>query len=305
MDILDQNSVPIYVFDGKPPEAKEDELQRRRERREQSIVDIRIQEENIATTKENVKQLKQQLKVKKDDMELLEQISELKGVLQKQKTKLKSKQDSCFRVTQKHIESVKKLLDIMGIPYVQGVDESDPLLSQLCKEGLVDVVMSDDMDYLALQTPLLLKRNTNKDEYGLTAFDQYTYSEVKQSLNVNDAEFIDLCILCGCDYVDSLSRIGVITAYKLIIQHRTIENILDNIDHQKHKITSPCEYMEQVRHARHCFQYTYSHTLQPSNFTCSQVHINAFRKCLKEYCTFGSYKENQFINFLTDRNDAM
>ena len=36
-------------------------------------------------------------------------------------------------------------------------------------------------------------------------------------------QFIDLCILCGCDYVNNIRGIGPVTALKLIIKHKNIE----------------------------------------------------------------------------------
>ena len=33
-------------------------------------------------------------------------------------------------------------------------------------------------------------------------------------------EFIDLCILCGCDYSSLIEGIGEINAYKLIKEHK-------------------------------------------------------------------------------------
>ena len=38
--------------------------------------------------------------------------------------------------------------------------------------------------------------------------------------------FVDYCILCGCDYSDTLNQVGPITAYNIIIKHGNIENYL-------------------------------------------------------------------------------
>ena len=43
-------------------------------------------------------------------------------------------------------------------------------------------------------------------------------------------QFIDMCILLGCDYCDSIRGIGPKRAVDLIKQHRTIEGILKHID---------------------------------------------------------------------------
>ncbi|MEQ2172618.1 Elongation of fatty acids protein 2 [Goodea atripinnis] len=43
-------------------------------------------------------------------------------------------------------------------------------------------------------------------------------------------QFIDLCILLGCDYCGTIKGIGPKRAIDLIRQHGSIEEILENID---------------------------------------------------------------------------
>lgn len=47
-------------------------------------------------------------------------------------------------------------------------------------------------------------------------------------------QFIDLCILLGCDYTDSIRGIGPKRAMELIEKHKSIECILKNIDKEKY-----------------------------------------------------------------------
>lgn len=42
-------------------------------------------------------------------------------------------------------------------------------------------------------------------------------------------EFIDLCILCGCDYTSTISGIGPVRAFKLIKETRSIEGVIEKI----------------------------------------------------------------------------
>ena len=49
-------------------------------------------------------------------------------------------------------------------------------------------------------------------------------------------QFIDLCILLGCDYCESIRGIGPKRAVDLIKQHRSIEKVLEHID-TKVKVT--------------------------------------------------------------------
>lgn len=49
-----------------------------------------------------------------------------------------------------------------------------------------------------------------------------------KGLGLTDDEFIDLCILCGCDYASKIEGIGPVKAYKFIKQYGSIENIIDH-----------------------------------------------------------------------------
>lgn len=57
-------------------------------------------------------------------------------------------------------------------------------------------------------------------------------------------QFIDLCILLGCDYCDSIRGIGPKRAIDLIKQHRNIETILKNIDTEKYAVPENWLYKE-------------------------------------------------------------
>lgn len=43
-------------------------------------------------------------------------------------------------------------------------------------------------------------------------------------------QFIDLCILLGCDYCDSIRGIGPKRAIELIKKHKSIEKIIESLD---------------------------------------------------------------------------
>ncbi len=43
-------------------------------------------------------------------------------------------------------------------------------------------------------------------------------------------QFIDLCILLGCDYCDSIRGIGPKRAIELMRQHKSIDSILKHLD---------------------------------------------------------------------------
>jgi flap endonuclease-1 len=57
-------------------------------------------------------------------------------------------------------------------------------------------------------------------------------------------QFIDLCILLGCDYCDSIKGIGPKRAIELIKQHRNLETVLKNIDKKKYSVAEDWMYKE-------------------------------------------------------------
>lgn len=59
-------------------------------------------------------------------------------------------------------------------------------------------------------------------------------------------QFIDLCILLGCDYCESIRGIGPKRAIELVSQYKCIEEILKNIDQSKYIVPEDWNY-EQAR----------------------------------------------------------
>ena len=56
----------------------------------------------------------------------------------------------------------------------------------------------------------------------------YNYNIILKELELTKETFIDFCILCGCDYSPTVKGIGHITAFKLIKEYKTIEEIIKN-----------------------------------------------------------------------------
>ena len=55
-------------------------------------------------------------------------------------------------------------------------------------------------------------------------------------------QFIDLCILLGCDYCESIRGIGPKRAIELVTQFKSIEEILKNIDQKKYIVPENWNY---------------------------------------------------------------
>lgn len=120
----------------------------------------------------------------------------------------------------------------MGVPVVNAPCEAEAQAAALAKAGKVWAVGTEDMDALTFQTPVLLRKMTFANA-SKSDIQQLDYAKAIQGLELTHDQFVDLCILLGCDYCDSIRGIGPKTALKLIRQHGNIETILKNIDRKK------------------------------------------------------------------------
>ena len=46
---------------------------------------------------------------------------------------------------------------------------------------------------------------------------------------MNQEEFIDLCVLCGCDYTSTIGGMGPVTAFKMLKENGDIEGVLKKV----------------------------------------------------------------------------
>jgi len=148
-----------------------------------------------------------------------------------------------IRVTKEHNEDCKKLLMLMGIPVIEAPSEAEAQCAQLCKDGQVYAISTEDMDSLTFGTPLLL-RHLMAPAAQKVAVTEFDHAKVLQELELTEDQFIDLCILCGCDYTDKIAGIGPVRALSLIQKHKSIEKVLENLDPDKYKIPEPFPYHE-------------------------------------------------------------
>ena len=91
--------------------------------------------------------------------------------------------------------------------------------------GLAFGTASEDMDALTFGSSYLLRGFNSKKE----PITQIDLSLILDGFGMNMDEFIDLCILCGCDYTNSIGGIGPIKAFNLMTDNRTIENVLEEV----------------------------------------------------------------------------
>eukprot|EP00887_Chlorella_sp_A99_P006878 scaffold2.g6878.t1 len=158
--MLEAGMKPVFVFEGKPPDLKREELAKRSSRREEANTELEAAKEAG----------------KEEDVE----------------------------------KYSKRALN---------------------KEGLVYGIATEDMDSLTFGTPRLVRHlmAPASQKLAVTEFDR---AQVLELLGLTDDQFIDLCILCGCDYTSKIGGIGP---------------VLEELDSSKFQIPDPFPYQEARR----------------------------------------------------------
>ncbi|KAF0047173.1 hypothetical protein F2P81_000806 [Scophthalmus maximus] len=119
--------------------------------------------------------------------------------------------------------------------------DAEALCAQLVREGTADAVASEDMDTLPFGANILIRQLNAKRDSEVV---EYSLPKLLEKLQISQEEFVDLCILLGCDYCDKITGLGPKKALTLIQKHRTIENVVLHINRQTHPVPHFWKYKE-------------------------------------------------------------
>ena len=213
MNYISLNIEMIFIFDGKPPSNKQDCINQRKEKSKKA------KEASLNTTCEQ------------------------------EKEKLEK---SSLRLTKDMIDDVKKLLSFMGVSYIHPeVGEGEGYASELCRIGYVDYVLTEDMDTMAYACPKLIRNCIDRSIKRRDIVSIFDYNKLINDIELTHEQFLDFCILCGCDYCPIVPKIGNITAMKLIKKYNCIETI---VDETSSKYEFPENYLNIFNEAKQNFK---------------------------------------------------
>lgn len=153
------------------------------------------------------------------------------GALDVLKKSALSLETQTVRVHYDQVDEVKRALWLAGELVVEAPHEAEAACVRLCLANRADAVVSDDTDAIPFGAPVILRLCEFEDNVGGDdEFAQRLYvSRLLQSLQLNAAQIVDVCLLAGCDFVPGVRGIGPIRATSLITNHKTLENALSHV----------------------------------------------------------------------------
>jgi len=201
-NLIEMGIKPVYVFDGVPPVLKRAEI----ERRKQIKVEAAFHYEKALA----------------------------KGDLPK--ARMLAQATTSMKDYMK--EDARRLLGLMGLPYVQAPSEGEAQAAHLTQKGEAEYCASQDYDSLLFGAPRLLRNVTisgrrklpNKGVYVDVVPELVDLEKVLKECGITHEQLIDIGILIGTDFnPNGIKGLGPKTALKLIKQHGTLEKSLPHI----------------------------------------------------------------------------
>ena len=203
---------PIYIFDGKPPAEKQTILDERNKKAKES------------------KELSEKSENKED--------------------KNKHEKNS-IRIKKYHIDDLKNLFNLMGVSYIHADGEAEVYASELCRIGYVDYVVSEDMDTLASGCPKMIRSCLDRSIKRNDVVSVINLEKILEDLEINMNQFVDICILSGCDYCPvTIPKVGSVRSYNYIKNYKTIERLIES-----NKCSNiPQEFLDKYNISRNLLQ---------------------------------------------------
>ena len=164
------NIIPIFIFDGKPPDEKKMLLQKRKEDKK--------------TAQEEYYKLQQSLQNDKQDnkKEIIAKMDQLKRQF--------------VQINKEKIEKVKSLIRAYGATYYDAPGEADELCALLVIKKKVWACLSEDMDLFVYGCSRVLRYFSLVSHTVVLYFSKGIYNE----LDMTYKDFKEICILSGTDY---------------------------------------------------------------------------------------------------------
>jgi len=189
---------PVYVFDGEPPKLKRRTVKKRIERRAEAAKEW-------------------EAALEAGDVEGARKFAQRAG-----------------RLTDEMVAGSKKLLDGIGVPWVQAPGEGEAQAAHLVQRGDAWAAGSQDFDSLLFGAPLLVRnlaitgrrKLPGKDVYVEVSPELMQLETTLRELGITREQLVDIGILVGTDYNEGIKGIGPKKALDLVKKHGSMENIL-------------------------------------------------------------------------------
>ena len=193
---------PVPIFDGKPPEEKRKMLEQRSERR------------TAAASRHTVL---------KNDADSTPMSALQRGVIDEELQRL---EHTANFLTSDERDVAKQLFYACGIMSYNATGEADNVLAYFARRGMFSAVISNDYDMLARGVPILLLPDTYALPGDKSGWHMFRLSTIIQEVRFTYDQFVEMCVLMGCDYTSGVPTLQYKSAYWAIKYRGNMEKTI-------------------------------------------------------------------------------
>ncbi len=141
------------------------------------------------------------------------------------------------RVTRDVLDDAKRLLTLMGVPWLDALEDAEAQASYMAARGDVWAVGSKDYDSLLYGAPILARYLSIAGQEFLPAQrrmrrlvpELVKLSENLRELSISREQLVDLAVLVGTDFNEGVRGVGPKRALSLIRKYQSLERIPEEI----------------------------------------------------------------------------
>lgn len=217
----------VFVFDGQVKlTAKQPEIERRYNKRKRLIDRADSCRHQLARVQSEVLR-KQELTAEpqlRQEEEPLARRWEPSAELQTRALteELNNLQHQIVYISPSTIHDCQHMLKLAGVPVIVAEHEAEATCSAMAADGQVSAVVSEDMDALAFGGTILLRECRAQRRMAI----EIRMEVVLNRLSLTREQFVDVCILCGCDFSSQWRAVSHRDALQCIQRHKDIEGII-------------------------------------------------------------------------------
>lgn len=167
------NIIPIFIFDGKPPQEKRELLLKRRQNKR----DAENEYNKLKT------ELETNINIKEDEKN---EIINNMDLLKKQ----------FIYISKEQINNIKNLIRCYGATYFDAPGESDELCAQLVIRNKVWACLSEDMDMFVYGCSRVLRYFSLLNHTAVL----YDINQILDKIGISQKHLREICVLSGTDY---------------------------------------------------------------------------------------------------------
>lgn len=141
------------------------------------------------------------------------------------------------RLTGEMVDQSKRLLELLGVPWVQAPSEGEAQAAHMARRGDVWAAASQDFDSFLFGAPVLVRnlalsgrrKLPRKDVYVDVAPEQLDLNAILAALGVTREQLVDIGILIGTDFNAGIRGVGPKKALALVKAHGSLEGALRHL----------------------------------------------------------------------------